>query len=163
MSIQQVREERSGWRCEDISRRHREWGYNCPAVDLDFVVAEYNHGKPVALVEYKHKSARPPDVGHPTYAALVALADGYVGGAIPCMIVTYCPENWWFEVLPLNERAREHYQHVSQGERLTEQRFVTSLYLLRKRSLSDSDRAAIASLSGSFAGQVHAIKQGVGE
>ncbi len=38
-----VRQERTGWRDEKISQRHREWGYNCPAVDLDFEVVDRVH------------------------------------------------------------------------------------------------------------------------
>ena len=142
-----VRTERTGWRCEAISRRHREWGYNCPAVDLDFVVAEYNHGKPVALIEYKDHHARQPDLLHPTYQALIALADGYSGGAIPCLIAVYCPEQWWFRVVPLNEVARIHYAHIRSSETLTEQRFVRSLYLLRQKTLTQEDEQAIGRLN----------------
>ena len=145
--MQSVRQERTGWRCEAISRRHREWGYNCPAVDLDFVVAEYNYGKPVALIEYKEQRAAPPDTQHPTYQALIALADGYGGGAIPCLIAVYCTEQWSFKVFPLNDAARRHYACLRVDEILSEQRFVRSLYLLRKAVLSKEDELAIARLN----------------
>lgn len=144
-----VRQERSGWRCEEISQRHRQWGYNCPAVDLDFVVAEYNHGKPVALVEYKDKRAMPPNLDHATYHALTALADGYVGGPIPFFVATYCSDDWWFLVKPVNAAATKYYAHVA-DKRISEQRFVRSLYLLRTKVLSIQDEAAIARLN-SFA------------
>jgi hypothetical protein len=122
------------------------WGYNCPAVDLDFLVAEYNYGKPVAIIEYKNKHAQPPDITHPTYKALVALADGYVGGALPCLIATYCSELWWFRVTPLNDAARAHYGHLG-DQAIEEQRFVRGLYLLRKKTLNSEDEAAIAKLN----------------
>jgi hypothetical protein len=125
------------------------WGFNCPCVDLDFVVAEYNHGLPVALIEYKDKRAHPPDKGHPTYQALKALADGYKNGPLPFMIVTYCSELWWFVVSPMNEPAEQHYRHCL-GQRLSEQRFVRSLHLLRKKTLSQQDEAAISQLSSSI-------------
>jgi hypothetical protein len=144
--MRHVRPERTGWRCEKISSRHRQWGYNCPAVDLDFMVAEYNYGKPVALIEYKDKHAQPPDFTHPTYKALVALADGYAGGPIPCLIAIYCPDLWWFRVIGLNEAAKSYYQHVVDSY-LTEKRFVRSLYLLRKNTLSQEDEAAISKLN----------------
>lgn len=145
-SIDGVRQERTGWRCEKISARHREWGYNCPAVDLDFVVAEYNYGKPVALVEYKEQSARDPKLTHPTYKALTALADGYVDGPLPFMVAYYNTEYWWFRVVPVNERARKYYAKVA-GQYIPEQRFVRSLYRLRKEVLSAQDEAAIARLN----------------
>jgi len=137
--------ERTGWRCEKISQRHRDWGYNCPAVDLDFIVTEYNHGKPVALVEYKEKHAASPDLTHPTYKALKDLADNYSPNAIPFLIAIYCPDDWWFKVIPVNQAAIEYYKHVS-GQFITEQRFVKSLYLLRKTVLEASDIEAISKL-----------------
>jgi hypothetical protein len=128
------------------------WGFNCPCVDLDFVVAEYNHGLPVALIEYKDKHARAPDTGHPTYQALRALADGYGCGPLPFFIATYCSDLWWFRVLPMNEAAQRHYAHCV-GERLSEQRFVRSLHLLRKSVLSNADMDAIAQLNDTTEGQ----------
>ena len=150
-----VREERTGWRCEKISQRHRHWGYNCPCVDLDFVVSEYNHGKPVAIIEYKDKRAEQPNVDHPTYKALVALADGYMNGPIPCAIVFYCSDKWWFKVIPLNEIAKSYFGHVA-NEKISEQRFVRGLYLLRKKTLSKEDEQAISQLNSiPGAGPVH--------
>ncbi len=137
--------ERTGWRDQEISKRHREWGFNCPAVDLDFVMLEYNHGKPAALVEYKHKNAMKPNITHATYRALVALANGYCEGPLPCLIATYNPDDWSFTVTPLNDAAHLHYAHCK-NERLSEQRFVTSLHLLRKAILTAGDIAAIQRL-----------------
>lgn len=145
--MKQWRVERSGWRDEAISGRHGCWGFNCPAVDLDFVMLEYNHGKPCALVEYKHFNAKPPNVSHATYRALVALADGYSGGPLPCFIATYNPDGWTFRVLPLNAAARKHFNHCL-NKVLTEQRFVRGLHLLRKAVLSAEDEGAIAALCG---------------
>lgn len=141
-----VRQERTGWRCQAISKRHRKWGYNCPAVDLDFVVAEYNHGKPVALVEYKDRRFSAANTAQQTYAALAALADGYVSGPIPFLIAIYDPDEWWFRVKPMNEMARLYYKHCL-DEVLSEQRFVRSLYLMRKRVLDENDEAAINALN----------------
>lgn len=144
-----VRQERTGWRCDAISERHRAWGFNCPAVDLDFVMAEFNHGKPVALIEYKHRWAREPNIQHSTYRALRALADGYKDGPLPFVVVFYCPDDWWFRIIPVNEPATEHWKHCL-GEKLTEQRFVKGLYLLRKQVLTQEDEAIIARLNGSL-------------
>jgi Holliday junction resolvase len=141
------RVERLGWRDAAISERHGAWGFNCPAVDLDFVMLEYNHGKPAALVEYKHINSGEINTNHATYRALVALADGYSPGALPCLIARYDRTNWNFIVTPLNEAARRHYGHCA-GEVLSEQRFVRSLHLLRKSTLSQADEDAIAQLNG---------------
>lgn len=145
-SLDGVRQERTGWRCAAISERHRAWGFNCPAVDLDFVMAEFNHGKPVALIEYKEAKAQVPNVGHPTYRALTALADGYSDGPLPFAVVFYYPDEWWFRVMPVNDRARKYWSHCV-NEPLTEQRFVRGLYLLRKQFLTAADEAVISRLS----------------
>lgn len=140
------RTERTGWRDASLSERHGHWGYNCPAVDLDFVMLEYNHGKPCALVEYKHKNARRPDPNHATYRALISLADGYMHGPLPCFVAIYDPDDWSFVVIPLNERAKNHYRHC-EGLVLSEQRFVRSLHLLRKSVLSAEDEKTILELN----------------
>ena len=141
-----IRQERTGWRCQAISERHREWGFNCPAVDLDFLMAEYNYGKPVALIEYKDRRARLPDIRHATYRALAALANGYAEGALPFIVAFYDPDAWWFRVIPVNQAAIEHYRHCM-DDVLSEQRFVKSLYLMRKRTLNALDEKIIGGLN----------------
>ena len=49
-----VAPERTGWRDEKISLRHRMWGFDCPAVDVDFVMVEFDRARVVAIVEYKN-------------------------------------------------------------------------------------------------------------
>ena len=146
------RTERTGWRDAELSERHGHWGFNCPAVDLDFVMMEYNYGKPCALVEYKHTNARVVNATHPTYRALIALADGYRDGPLPCFVARYDPTDWSFVVTPLNQAAKDHYLH-SAGETLTEQQFVCSLHFLRKSVLTKEDKAAIAELNDRIASQ----------
>lgn len=120
-------EERSKWRDEAISLRHREWGFNCPMADIDFLAVEYNAGLPVAIVEYKQKRAQKPDIQHPTYRALKMLANR---AGLPFMIVFYCDEIWWFHVYPINHIALKHYP---KPVLMTEQEYVTSLYKLRSQ------------------------------
>jgi len=119
--------ERTGWRDQKISERHRLWGYNCPAVDLDFLMVEYNVGRPVGLIEYKHEGASMPYLKHPTYRALISLADS---ANLPFIIAFYNNEEWWFQVYPINELAKAHF---STGEYLSEREFVVTLYRMRAR------------------------------
>jgi len=151
MTNQTWRVERTGWRDQKLSERHGHWGFNCPAVDLDFVMLEYNHGSPCAVVEYKHKNAKPIDKKHATYRALIALADGFSAGALPCFVAIYDPENWSFVVVPLNDAAEKHYGHCSL-QVISEQRFVKSLHLLRKKTLVKSDEEAISKLNNTTGG-----------
>lgn len=120
--------ERSGWRDMELSLRHRDWGFNCPAADIDFLMVEYNVGKPVALVEYKRFTAKAPDTTHPTYRAIRDLADGYREGGLPFYMAFYWPTTWAFKIYPLNDRARKFFQH---GERLTEEEYVQRIYRMR--------------------------------
>lgn len=118
--------ERTGWRDQELSRRHRRWGFYCPGVDLDFVLVEYHLAAPVAIVEYKHHRAQRVDLNHPTYQALCALADREP--AIPFMIARYWPETWAFAVRPVNACAVT----IFGGEtNLSEREFVTALHDLR--------------------------------
>ena len=109
---------------------HRQWGWNCPGVDLDFLMVEYNIGKPVGLIEYKHFNARMPSFTHPTYRALAALADV---AALPFLCTFYWPDIWAFRVFPVNVIAKQHYE---EREDMTERQFVQRLYRLRRLVLA---------------------------
>jgi len=139
--------ERTGWRDEKISRRHRKWGFNCPAVDLDFTMVEYNLGKAVALVEYKHINARIPDIRHATYRALKDLADNYGDIGLPFFISFYDPDGWTFEVWPINDMAKRTCNEYLERKMsllytelypCTELDYVTFLYRLRSRMIEDT-------------------------
>lgn len=136
--------ERTGWRDEDISRRHRQWGFNCPAADLDWLVVEYSVGEPAALVEYKHNAAPMPNILHPNYQAQKKLANN---SRIPCMIVFYSKVDWSMRVFPLNRFAEQHYEW---GQVLSERQYVTSLYKLRCLAIQ---RKVLDRLNATTAGQ----------
>jgi hypothetical protein len=127
-----VRGERTGWRDKDLSLRHRDWGFNCPAVDLDFLMVEYNLGLPVGLIEYKHHRAKMPNVQHATYRALSALAET---SALPFCVAFYWPEDWSFRVYPVNATAGRHF---TSPEDMSEYEFVSRLYRLRRLVLNQA-------------------------
>lgn len=120
-------EERTGWRDEALSRRHRKWGLNCPAEDIDFILIEYDNATPVAIVEYKHWQAKPVDLNEANYKALRRMADKC---ELPLIVAKYWPDTWAFRVQPVNDLAKRIY-HDNVG--LTEQRYVESLYFIRGR------------------------------
>lgn len=128
-----TRQERTGWRDGAISNRHRMWGFNCPAVDLDFLVAEYNIGKPVALIEYKNFNAREPSYLHPTYRALCDLADNYKSCPLPFVVAFYWPDVWAFRVVPINRCAHDYFD---EEVTLCERDYVRVLYRLRRLTLT---------------------------
>lgn len=126
--------ERSGWRDEALSLRHREWGYDCPAVDIDFLLIEYDRSEPKALVEYKNQHAQPIYVKkNPSILAMIELANR---ARIPALLVRYADDFSWWKVAPLNEFARQYV--ASPQQYLDEIQFVTMLYKIRGRQIPQS-------------------------
>lgn len=127
-----VKEERTGWRDEKLSRRHRRWGWDCPAVDLDFLLLEYDKGKASALVEYKNEHAETQYASHPTYQALIDLGNR---AGIPVIACRYSDDFSKFQVTPLNDNARNV---ISSKEELSEKNYVKLLYKMRGREVPES-------------------------
>lgn len=127
-----VAKERSGWRDEALSQRHRRWGWNCPAVDLDFLCLEYDSGKAVALVEYKHQNSPTQYAAHPSYRALVDLGNR---AGIPVFAVRYGNDFSWWRVISLNDQA---VSIIGEEIKMTEREWVTFLYKLRGQDISES-------------------------
>jgi len=120
-----VRKERTGWRDLSLSQRHRKWGWDCPAVDLDFLFLEYDKGKAVAIVEYKHEHAKPQYASHPTYQAMIDLG---TRAGIPVIAVRYAADFSTWKAVPLNDKALEW---LPERQTLTEREWVTLLYNIR--------------------------------
>lgn len=125
-----TRLERTSWRDESISRRHRTWGFDCPCTDVDFLLIEYHIAEPVALVEYKHFQAGFPNLQQAGYRALQRLAEK---ADLPLLLTFYWPDVWAFRVYPLNELAKKHFQS---GEGLSERDYVIRLHRMRRIVLS---------------------------
>ena len=70
MKVMEVKKERSGWRDEGISRRHRLWGVSCSATDIDFLLVEYIYNTPKAIIEYKNEHAPPQKLSASQYQVL---------------------------------------------------------------------------------------------
>jgi len=124
-----VKKEQTAWRDERISLRHRQWGYDCPALDIDFLMLEYDRGRAVAVVEYKHEDAQIVRLGHPSIRAITDLADR---AGVPAFVVRYADDFSWFYPTPLNDRARGI---CAGGQRLTEHQWVVVLYRCRGRPM----------------------------
>lgn len=124
-----VRLERTHWRDEELSARHRRWGWDCPAIDLDFLMMEYDQGKATALVEYKHETAPPQRRSHPSYQALIDIGNR---AQMPVFGVRYAGDFSWFRVTPLNPFARKWLDVQSE---MGEQDYVKLLYRIRGREL----------------------------
>ena len=139
----QVREERSGWRDRELSQRHRRWGWNCPAMDIDFL--EFHAGEPVALIECKLEHARPWDLAAKPAQSFVRLADR---AALPAFYVVRAADFSWWRVQALNDHARDRLGVDLRV--LSEPEFVSLLYALRGLNLPPETAARSYCLGGAF-------------
>lgn len=128
-----VRLEQRGWRDQTISNRHRLWGYPICGVDVDFLMIEYYHGRPMALVEYKRWSDRTRNgeangIYHSrSYDALRHMANK---AEIPAFIALYTDDCSRFLVRYLNRLAIDKLGGKPEVE-LTEKEWVRLLYDIR--------------------------------
>ena len=135
--------ERTGWRDGDLSQHHRDfWGIDCPAVDIDFLVIEYDRCEPKALVEYKNEYAPPIDTEKsPSVKAIRRLADA---AGIPVFIVRYASDFMQWKVRALNEPAAAYLPDGSNCDsQMDEIGWVTVLYAVRGREVPDDVRGKI--------------------
>ena len=134
-SNRQVAPERTGWRDQALSERHRNWGWDCPAVDLDFLLLEYDNARAVAIVEYKFESAPTQRTAHlsSSYEAIVELGTNHKR-SLPVFGVRYADGFSWFIVTALNESAKRHLGELQ--KRMSEYEYVAFLYKIRGQTLS---------------------------
>ena len=131
--------ERTGWRDESLSLRHRDWGYDCPAVDLDFLLIEYDNAKPKALIEYKNQHAQPIIVSN--NKSILAMIELVNSAGLPALLVRYADDFSWWKVAPLNELALKHMPTTDSKSTVyffDEVQFVTLLYSIRGRQIPQS-------------------------
>jgi len=134
----EVRRERQGWRDEAISARHRSWGWNCPALDIDFLMLEYDDGKASAIVEYKNEHAARQQSGHASYRALCDLGNK---ANLPVFGVRYASDFSWWRVTALNAEAGKYLKE--NPTEMSETEWVKLLYATRQRGLPDDVRRSI--------------------
>lgn len=130
-----VRQERTGWRDEGLSLRHRDWGYDVPAVDLDFLLLEYDRAKPVAVVEYKHERAAPVRTANTSFSAMRELADR---AGVLFLYVRYKGDFSRFDVSAQNSAARAALG-VNSGQPvlMSEEEYVAFLHRVRREAVHD--------------------------
>lgn len=122
-----VADERNDWRDSGLSQRHRQWGYDCPCLDVDGLVVEYDRAEPKALIEYKHLASAGAQGAN--RKALARLGDR---AGVPFLVVRYRREPWQFWVTPANSVAM---RASSSTHAMSERQFVSFLYRLGGRDL----------------------------
>lgn len=121
--------ERTGGGKVRLSKWHRAWGWDCPALGIQRLMLEYDRGKAAALVEYRHERTPRLRLSHPSVRAIGDLADR---AGIPAFIVRYADDfSWWYPT-PLNVRGRALFP---KRRHLTEEEWVELLYRCRGRGL----------------------------
>jgi len=119
--------ERSGHRHLGLSLRHRYWGVNCPATDIDFVLIEYDRHLAVAAVEYTRSAYGISATGANADALVTAFRPG-----LPVFRVAYTSDCRRYCPAPMNLDA-VHWLPNGGGAWMAESRYVELLYRLRGR------------------------------
>lgn len=122
----EVRAERTGWRDEWISLKHKQWGWDAPAADIDFLLCEYDYCQPKGIVEYKEKRA---DL-RCSRANLKAVSNLGDMAGLPFFVVIYCRTDVSFKVHPWNDIAK---QVLPVMQEMCEPEYVDFLYRIRGR------------------------------
>ena len=123
-----VMQERTFWRDLAFSLRHRFYGNDCCAVDIDhlpFRFVEYCYPEPAGIIEYKHECAGEQHYLRPNFRALVRLGDR---AELPVFCVRYAADFSKFIIDPLNDYASKF---TSGRTTLSELDYVKFLHTLR--------------------------------
>ena len=116
----------------DLAQRHLAYGDNCPCVDIDYLLVEYNHGIPVALIDYKyHLAPEPPPTGSASYKAMTTLCDS---AGLPLFTAYYWRNPFAYRIYPVNRLARERIS--GEFKDMSEKTYIKWLYWLRGLSLA---------------------------
>ena len=127
------RQERTGLRDLALNYRHREWGDNVPAIDVDYFI-EYDCSIARGVVEYKNEHADRQHSSHPNYRALINFCQPRIE-QLPLLAVRYSDDFSAWTVTALNESAGE-YQPTTTT--MSEEEYVRLLYQIRGRTLPRS-------------------------
>ncbi len=132
MDGQPVKDEVTFERGMGLLLRHREWGFNVPAVDIDFL--EYDNKKAIALVEYKRSGDPATSKINLNEANIQALIDLGSRASVPIFCTFYSRNLKRYRVFPLNNIA---VRRAPPEGLLTERKYVDFLYRLRGRGVPD--------------------------
>jgi hypothetical protein len=136
--------ERHNKRDAILSLKHRSWGFNVPAVDIDFLMIEYDQSIPKALIEYRHiNGAIRVDA---SIKAIIALADA---ANIPFFVVQYSyatdDGTLWkeatvdtparFRIICMNPLAEKYWFTWDDNDWLDEQAYRKWLHEIRGRTI----------------------------
>lgn len=127
----------TGWRDGLLAVRHESWGHPMPASGMTLPMVEYDHGVPVALMNYIRRGTDLP-MGQKVADSFAALGHLYdaSGKELPLFTVRYDPRNWAVKVFPHNPAAWT-FMDGTGWRAMTEYQFAGMLYTLRERWMPD--------------------------
>lgn len=143
-----MREEVTGWRDEAISKRHRLYGMNVPAVDVDFMLLEYDGGQPKAIIDYKNRRDLRWIRDTKNLQAQSNLYD-VDGNQLPFFVVIYETRDWYYKIYAINAAANDWFERLNceEPQILSEYHYVRFLYKIRGREMPTlalfADRMAV--------------------
>ena len=126
-----------------LSQKHRTWGYNVPAMDVDFLLCEFDNLVPVALIDYRHINGT---VNTQSVGAKVMRQLGNMAG-LPAFIVQYryasddgtawkeatLADDAFFWIIPLNDHAEQLFYSWGDDDWLNEPQYKDWLHQIRGR------------------------------
>lgn len=122
-----------------ISDWHRDaLGYDMPAVDLDFLLVEYDRAIPCAVVDFKHSNTKAINYSHPSVRAVTELCSNQRRRPVPYFTVKYAEDCKMFQVFPMNGEATlfvgDQWQVMADEEFIEFQQRLRDERLNRKRA-----------------------------
>lgn len=118
-----------------ISDRHHDYGDDCPIVNLDFLLLDYDLCKPVALADFKKRSYL-DRITHGKDGASILATIALANLAKVPFFVIYYDRSYQFKVVAKNPLALEAVQtHLGDRSLLSEVEFVSFLYAIRRRTI----------------------------
>lgn len=131
----QVRQERTNWRDSTLNDVHYLENLHLPLKDLGFLVLEYDHGKPIALINYE-KYEKPISSDYTKSIKVIQNLGNSLTPKIPVFDVRYSYVKDLdiidkFKITPINDIAKTKIAHIEDYVILTEEDFIYFLYSLR--------------------------------
>src|SRR5262245_48041683 len=102
--------ERTGWRDEAASARHRFYGENAPMVNIDSLWLEYDRAVPVALVELRRVGGRVWGLENDSNVRAIAALANDRFTPLPFVIVLYDYPPFGYKVVYLNGFAAAFFR-----------------------------------------------------
>lgn len=127
--MSEVKKENTFWRNGKLSQRHREWGIDCSATDIDALIFleyqqnGYRNVRNSAIVEYKSVHAK-----ETSPSQIIALDNLSMQAMLPFWLTRYSDDLSRYWVTPTNDLAKKILSATCE---LSEEEYVKLMYTIR--------------------------------